>query len=396
MIHKYLIVSFSLLIVINVSLKSQELKFDGYFENQLYPQMINSKLTLHDYNKLRIDLSSDIDDNITFNGNYIYKTYHGKTNLTAFDFIPNDVIKRYSSNIGLGIDTLRTFFEEEQKDENFLDNAYLTFYLSYVNIRIGKQQLPWGSGYTWNPTDIFNDKDFLDPTYEKPGVNALKVEIPFSLSGIIQLVYTVGEDWQASTKAVKIKDHFSGFDVAAMYVEKEETQTNYYTFRDQTEKRKLIGSNLSGQLFGVGVWFEVAYNLMESSKDFGQYLVGADYTFESELYLIAEYYRNGLGKTDEKKYSFEDWMSLINPSGINLGKDYLFAGNKYPVTELISWANYVLININDKSGMIYPWLEINLTNNTDLTLVGYIPFGKSQTEFGEFGEGGFARVRVYF
>ncbi len=51
------------------------------------------------------------------------------------------------------------FFPQEIKDEFiFLDYNKLR-----LNIRVGKQQLPWGTGYAWNPTDIFNAKDILDP-----------------------------------------------------------------------------------------------------------------------------------------------------------------------------------------------------------------------------------------
>ncbi|MFQ5771939.1 MAG: hypothetical protein ACE5HX_15495, partial [bacterium] len=148
--------------------------------------------------------------------------------------------------------------------------------------------------------------------------------------------------------------------------------------------------------FGLGVWGEGAYNFLESSADFGQYLLGLDYTFESELYLIGEYYRNELGKSNKGEYTFNDWMRLLSAEGENLGQDYLFLGQRYPITELWNWANYLLFNLNDKSGIFFPWFDYSLNDNTELMFVGYLPFGGKESEFGEFGMGGFARVRVYF
>lgn len=93
---------------------------------------------------------------------------------------------------------------------------------------------------------------------------------------------------------------------------------------------------------------------MEDSEEFGQYLLGADDTLENGLYLMGEYYKNGLGKTNKEHYDFNDWMRLLGDEGQNLGKDYLFFGERYPIGELWTWANYLVINLNDTSGVFFP------------------------------------------
>ncbi|MFQ5752140.1 MAG: hypothetical protein ACE5HI_09105 [bacterium] len=378
------------------SLSAQELQLSGYYENQFFPQELNNKLILQDYNKIRLDLSAEIGDNITFNGDYIYRVFHGKTTFNAFDFVPESVVQEISNLVQTPVDSLRSLFDFQIENENFLDNAYVTFYSRRLNVRVGKQQLPWGTGYTWNPTDIFNEKNLLDPTYEKVGVNAFKLEIPFGSEGMVTGIFGIGEDMTSSTKALKIKQHAHGYDFSASYVEKEQAGFDYMLALKTAEKRRLVGGDFSGQLFGLGVWGEGAYNFLESSADFGQYLLGLDYTFESELYLIGEYYRNELGKSNKGEYTFNDWMRLLSAEGENLGQDYLFLGQRYPITELWNWANYLLFNLNDKSGIFFPWFDYSLNDNTELMFVGYLPFGGKESEFGEFGMGGFARVRVYF
>lgn len=43
-----------------------------------------------------------------------------------------------------------------------------------------------------------------------------------------------------------------------------------------------------------------------------------------------------------------------------------------------------------------PWWDYNLSDNSELIFAGYFPYGKALSEFGEFGWGGFARIRIYF
>ncbi len=374
----------------------QELEFSGYYENQLTVQELRDETFLQDYNKLRLDLSAEVSENVSFNGDYIYRTFHGETEFNAFDFLPDGVIEDYADEMGASEDSLRPEFAFEYEDENFLDNAYVTIYLQKATIRVGKQQLPWGSGYTWNPTDIFNQKNILDPTYEKPGVEAYKLEVPFGEEGMLTGILSSGDDWEASTKAAKVKQHFLGFDLSISFVEKQQEDFDYFSFTESVERRRLYGGDFSGEILGLGFWGEGAHNQMEDSDDYGQYLVGLDYTFQSEFYLMVEYYRNENGETDADAYDINDWMRLLDADGENLAQDYVFLGQRYPLTELLNWSNYVLFNINDGSGIVYPWFGYSFNDNTELNLVGLIPWGEKETEFGESGVGGFFRIKIYF
>ena len=395
MLRKFFIVLI-LLILITEVMEAQELEFSGYYENQPSTQELDDDYILQDYNKLRLDLSADVGQNVSFKADYVYRIYHGQTEFNAFDFIPESVVDAYAEEMQRPVDALRPEFDFEYEDENYLDNAHVTMYLQHADLRIGKQQLPWGSGYTWNPTDIFNEKNVLDPAYEKTGVNAFKVEVPFQEEGMLTGILSMGDEWESSTKALKIKQHVLGFDLSGCFVEKEQDGFDYYSFTETYERRRLFGGDFSGELLGLGVWGEGAYNQMEDSKNYGQYLIGIDYTFENELYVMAEYYKSERGESNKDHYDLNDWMRLLDADGENLGRDYLFLGERYPLTELWNGSTYLLANINDESGIIYPWFDYSFNDNTELNFVGFIPFGEKETEFGESGVGGFARVRVYF
>jgi len=290
---------------------SQELEIAGYYENQFFPQEFNDKLILQDYNKLRLDLSAGIGENVSFSADYIYRVFHGATLLNTFDFIPQMIVQEYADLQQSSVDSLRPDFDFELEDESFLDNAYVTVYFGHLNLRIGRQQLPWGTGYTWNPTDIFNEKNTLDPAYEKVGVNAFKLEVPFGREGLLTGILGVGEDWEASTKALKVKQHSHGFDFSASFVQKQEDRFDYILDSESSEKRGLLGVDFSGELLGLGVWGEGAYNFMELDDDFYEFIVGGDYTFESGLYTMLEYHRNSSGKSDYHEYDLNDWMRLM-------------------------------------------------------------------------------------
>lgn len=72
-----------------------------------------------------------------------------------------------------------------QDDEKF--DTILKEFFGDVNIkhrayfRFGKQNLKWGQGYFWNPTDLVNEdrKDFQDLNRRREGVFGLKTHIPF-------------------------------------------------------------------------------------------------------------------------------------------------------------------------------------------------------------------------
>lgn len=375
---------------------AEELEVYGHFEHQFFPQELGGELILQDYSKLRLDLAADAGKRVSFAGDVVYRVFHGKTEFSAFDWVPARVVGDYAAAMGASVEELAPGFRVEMADEHFLDNAFVSLYFERFELRLGRQQLPWGTGYTWNPTDIFNDKNLLDPTYEKVGVNAIKTGVPLGLQGMLTGVVGIGEDWDGSTKAVKLKGHGRGFDLSICLVEKEEEEINYFTFAQQRLRRHLLGGDLSGAVMGVGVWGEGAFNWMEKGADFGQYLVGADYTFENGLYFVSEYYRNGRGKADEGRYTFADWMRLLGADGENLGRDYSFLGESFPVGELWDWSNYAIVNLNDMSGVLFPWVDYSFGDNTEVSFVGYVPFGGKESEFGGFGAGGFTRLRVYF
>ncbi|MCG2716555.1 MAG: hypothetical protein L6422_09830, partial [Candidatus Marinimicrobia bacterium] len=105
------------------------------------------------------------------------------------DFINQKYWPVFPTEDGMGLDTLSNM-PYCFSDTLFIDNMFLEFHHKLFDLTLGKQQIAPGVGYAWNPTDIFNLKDLMDPTYENTGISAIKLSIPLAgritLSGILQ------------------------------------------------------------------------------------------------------------------------------------------------------------------------------------------------------------------
>jgi hypothetical protein len=379
------------------AIAQEDVEIFGYFESTLMGSKIHNDFYQLTTNKLRIDLSSNISDQISFAANFDYITYHGKTEWNILDFLSNDI----TSDIPVD---MQSFYKIPFNDRSFLDNTYFKLALEKFDVTVGKQQISLGTGYVWNPTDIFNIKDPLDPTYEQPGHNAARLDITLGSDYTLSALYSTEEDWQQSGKLVRLKGRVSRFDVALIAIESDWTFHDYTTidtakmnFVVLPEKRRLFGVSTAGELLGVGTWLEYAYNKMDKSKDFYELVVGTDYTFDFETYVMIEYYRNMLGKTDYKKYDLNDWMRSYASEQKAIARDQVYTLVQHPISDLITLGSSFIYSISDNSLAIVPTLNYSFSENMDIMAYLNTNTGKEGTAFSRnSGDGGIVRARIYF
>ncbi len=321
----------------------------GYFEPQYLGAVINEEYIQLQSNKLRIDLEANAWDKVTFTANFDFITYHGKTTWNILDYLPEDITAIIPPQF-------RDFYAFPFENRIFLDNAYLKFALKHFDITVGRQQISLGSAYVWNPTDMFNTKDVLDPTYEQPGHNAIRVDIPMGSRAGMTALYGVEDDWKGSSKLFQFKGGISRFDFILMAAEKMWTFHDYTGFDSITsyflgnpEKRQMLGGSLAGDLFGMGIWAEYAFSNMESSGDFYEFSAGIDYTFDFQTYFLLEYYRNTRARKDKEDYTFNDWMRFIAAEQKALSRDQVYGIVQHPVTDLAYLGVSGIYCISDKS-----------------------------------------------
>jgi hypothetical protein len=380
------------------SLAAQEkVELFGYYESQFLGTQLQGEFYQLFTNKLRVDLKSELSDNITFAANFDLIHYLGKTEWDVLDFLSGDVISTIPED-------MLSFYKIPFSNEAFLDNAYIKFRFKSFDLTLGKQQISLGTGYVWNPTDVFNIKDVLDPTYEQPGHTALRLDIPLSSTYNLTALYSPEETWGKSTKLIQLKGAISHFDYHVIAVERiwpfhDYTKFDYenMNFLDVSEKRKMLGGSTVGELLGLGVWAEFAYNWMEQSDNFYDLVVGGDYTFDFQTYVMMEYYRNTFGKSDFSEYDINDWMRFLAAEQKAICRDQAYVFVQHPATDLITIGLQSVYCISDNSVAFVPTLMYSLSDNVEVYAYLNFNLGKEGTVYSKnMGNGGLLRLRAYF
>jgi hypothetical protein len=369
----------------------------GYFESQIMGVIIEDQLQQLTMNKLRVDLKYDPSERLTFAANFDYITTHGKTRWNILQFLSSSVTHAIPEH-------MRGFYVIPFSDRHFLDNAYIKMAFRHFDLTAGKQQISLGSGYVWNPTDVFNIKDVLDPTYEQPGHNAVRLDVPLGNACSVTALYSPGESWKQSAKLIQLKARIPRFDVTFIGIETlwrfhDYTQfdVNALDFLELPQKRSVLGGSLEGELLGLGLWTEYGYSLMENSDDFYELVAGMNYTFDFQTFVMLEYYRNTLCSSDFTQYTLNDWMRYFAAEQKAVSRDQVYALIQHPVTDFMDLGLMSIVSISDGSLALVPTLNWSFSENLDIMAYANVNFGKEGTAYSRItGSGGLLRARVYF
>lgn len=374
-----------------VSVRGQDLEVFGYFEPQYMGLRHQDDYYQLNTNKLRVDLGSTAAEKTEFGADFIYILPFGKSDWNILDFLPERITSEISEE-------MYPHYQFTYRDTFYLDNVYVRLANSRYAVVVGKQQISLGTGYFSNPTDVFNVKDALDPTYEQPGHNAIRMD--FLLGHRLQvmgLYAPIERDWVHSGKLVRVKAGLGHFDFSLLGNEMQHITTDFYTFQLTQERRRLLGVDFVGEVMGFGVWGEGGYSFLEDSDDFHEFIVGLDYTFESGLYAMMEYHRNSLAKSDHTEYDLNDWMRLFTGETKTIARDQIYGFARYSLTDLLTIGASTIVSATDGSAAFVPTVDYSLFENIDLTFMGNVYVGEEGKTFSSsLGNGGFLRAQVYF
>jgi len=394
---KWIIFLVFLLFVFSPLVAREDLEIFGYFESQIMGAEVKNDFYQLYTNKLRVDLKFSLSDNITFAANFDYITFHGKTEWNILDFLAPNIISEVPQD-------MESFYILPFSNRNFLDNAYIKLSFKHFDLMVGKQQISLGTGYVWNPTDVFNINELFDPTYEQPGHNAVRLDVALGRIYTLTTLFSPEDTWENSAKLIQLKGRISHFDYSLIAIEKvwrfhDYTQIDMenMNFLELPERRRLLGASTAGELLGLGVWAEYGYNWMKNTKDFYELVVGSDYTFDFQTYVMVEYYRNTLGKTDYEQYNLNDWMRLIKMEQKAISRDQVYVFVQHPATDLLNAGLSTIYSISDNSFALVPTLSYSLSDNVEIFAYLNLNFGKEGRVFSKnMGNGGLIRVRIYF
>ncbi len=269
-----------------------------------------------------------------------------------------------------------------------MDRAWVDYINGNWQVRLGRQRINWGNTLVWNPNDVFNTFSYFDFDYEeRPGTDGLRIQYYTSETSSAELVYKIGRKDSSETA------------IAGMY---RFLQSSYdiQFLGGLVGKDFVIGGGWSGDIKGAGFRGEATWFVPRDKNDtenFESFVasVDADYTFRNSLYLHAAFLFNSHGTTgDAGGRGF--FTPDISAKMLSLGRYQLFAQTSYPFTPIFSGNIAVMVNPSDGSSYFGPSLTYSIGNNWEVMLNGQLFFGRSGTEYGDFGQAIFGRLKWSF
>ncbi len=277
-----------------------------------------------------------------------------------------------------------------------LDRAHLQVSLPRADITIGRQALSWGAGRLWTPADLFVafspvtiDQEF------KPGIDAVRARVPLDQFSQIEAVYAVfGVDFRHHAIGLRGQTSVRDFDLGLMAGK---------FFHDL-----VLGPSFAGEVRGVGIRGAFTFTRnsagrVQEARTFVRAVSSLDYRFLSGLYGLLEYYYNGFGQTDAGAYPrLFSSRRLARGEIFNLGRHYLGGLLNYDFHPLVRGSLFGQWNLLDLSGLVGPLIIVSLSDEADLRLGAYFPWGdrirggRIRSEYGLYPRIYYAQLRLYF
>ncbi len=268
----------------------------------------------------------------------------------------------------------------------FIDRAWVEYTKGNFQARFGRQRINWGINLVWNPNDIFNTFSYFDFDYEeRPGTDALKLQYYTGMTSSAELVYKLGKDMDEMALAAMYRFSHWGYD--------------FQFFGGWVGLDYVAGAGWAGDIKGAGFRGEVSYFTPRNDNSGSQEALvastSADYTFKSSLYLHGGILFNSTGTTGNaggRSFFEQD----ISAKMLSLAKYSLFGQVSFPFTPLFSGNFSGMFNPSDKSYYVGPALTYSLGDNLELMLTGQLFFGDPETEFGDYGQAIYGRLKWAF
>lgn len=263
-----------------------------------------------------------------------------------------------------------------------LFRAFTTFYFGNAELTFGRQRIAWGTGFAWNPTDLFNPFNPADiELEEKRGVDAAYLAIPFGSLSRLEAAFAPGRKDLKASAAVRLGSNLGSYDFSIM--------------AGEFQKDRVLGGDFAGYIGGGGFRGEFAYTWKEKDSNFFRAILNADYSFPHDFYAFIEFYFNGQGTTNKKDYPlFID--DLLSGRIFNLAKHYFAASVIKSVTPLLGLNIYSIFNLNDRSSLVGPAMTYSLATNLEIAASVYFLNGANDSEFGFQQTSYFAFLQYYF
>ncbi len=288
------------------------------------------------------------------------------------------------------------FAERRTSDVNaqlLVDRLAVKLTTEVADLTIGRQAVTFGTAYFWNPLDVFFafgstqfDRDY------KPGVDALRIDLPFGDFSGATAVAAFGdldaEDiWRETALVARAFTNVADWDLVVQ--------------AGKLRGGVQAGAAFVGEAFTVEVRGEAAYFWAmdgEPIRDHLAAVIGVGRRFASTLHLQAEHLVNG-GATG----TFFDRFDLVSQGWIPQASDNVTGVMaSYELLPVLLGSVAYLIEWDDRSMLVQPGLVYSAADEVDLVAGALLAFGERprgilpRSEFGTYPSFFYVQAKVYF
>ncbi len=368
-----------LMLLLTTAPAAGEIKLSGYYKNLLVnsktlPLFGPSESYFLDLNRLRLKITGDLSNSVTFDIQYDNEVLLGNyLDTTEFSsLLKNRRPDSYFDLDGNYVDNSNLY------GKHSLYRVYIDVALAEVDLKFGRQRIAWGTAMLWNPMDILNPFNPIQlERQEREGIDAVLMDWDYNALSRVTFVYA--KQQRSESRAVRWRSNQQGFDLSLMAG----------NFRGDT----VVGFDFAGQVKEIGVRGEITQTNPVNRAGYIRAVVGADYPFVNSLSLNIEMYYNGQGAYDPLGYEFN---RLLSGELLSLARRYLGGYLGYDITPLLRWDNYLIINLDDNSVFFSPSLIYSLTENVEGRLGIQAFDGDSGSEYGTLEDQYFVQLQWFY
>ena len=269
---------------------------------------------------------------------------------------------------------------------SIIDRLNIFYSGESFEFQVGRQRINWGVNLVWTPNDIFNSTSYLNFDYpERQGSDGGRAQYYFGYATSLELVYKIDYNNEV-TSALMFK--FNEWDY------------DFQFFTGTMMEDYVIGGGWSGNISTANFSGEITYfRDRENFADTTGQLVsslGLTYTFPNNIFLHGEFLYNSAGKLGKAGGAVNLFTNSYNAKNLSPAKYSLFVDFNYQITPLITLDLSSIFNPSDKSFYIGPFVDFSLSQSVYLLLAGQFFFGDEGTEWGDYGQFYYLRVKWNF
>jgi len=285
---------------------------------------------------------------------------------------------------------------------------------------LGPRSLPWPSGFDRHAGDLFSHRNIFRRVYGDGGMDGADISYRFgestelSVFGAFDARYAdpVTDDRLSDQRrpdrayGVEMATRASVLDLSIRYAEAREDGADAGVSPEGVlipVRWRLVSAGINAGVGDLGLHAEGGHAWLKPEDGperedlaaaYSHFLVGVDYTFENDLYLVLEYFQES--RTAGGDGVQTDRPLLLTGDGQTPGRDNYLVGARYPLTDLTSIEFYNIVNDGDASILVNPWLILSAGDMFSLKLSARIPFAKDHKPLEDAASAAFGGIQINF